>query len=149
MSQDSISIGFRRIVPACFGVLLMASIFLPWFSVTSWGVNVSVSGSGFSESLGWIGFIGGVAAVGAIFVEEKKIRGTVYLLVGTLSLLIFFHIISSYPKISFGEELGLNKRESLEIMDILLEIAVIGFYLYFVSIAGLIISGLVELLAPE
>lgn len=129
---------FRRIIPFLFSVGLVLCIFLPWFSYSSFGSSISVSGIDLNEKLIFAAVAGGAISMIASFVKSFKVKGVIHLL--TAMLIIILIIAMSPQKTS-----GINASADM-IFDAILKIATFGFYLFVISLLGLFISGLVEII---
>lgn len=148
MNDPETYFNITRALSFVFGGLLVASVFLPWFSASPFGMNFSVSGIGFNEMLGVVAILGGVAAAVGSFMRENKVSGLASIVVGVVAILTFFLLISSYPKLALEE--GPFSGVSLSIVDVLKEVKVsAGFFFYFLSSAGLIISGILTLVVDN
>lgn len=147
MPGNELSFDFdaRRAVSLVFSFLLLVSVFLPWLSFSSFGMNISISGNHLSESLGIAAVVGGVAAAGFCFFRGDRWSGLIHVLVGVTAISVFFLFLSSYPSLNLDE--GPFRGLTLDIMDVLKENGTAGLYLYLFSSVGLVISGIVGLLA--
>lgn len=123
------------------GILMLISVFLPWASISAFGISASFSAFALHGALGGIGLIAGFVCVFAAFFERSNARGILHLGMGILALLALLIIWVSAPSISGAE--GLFE----EIMEEVMKMITIreGLYLYIVSFVVVIIGGLFEL----
>lgn len=148
MSRDSaLYVDTRRAAAIIFGALLLASVFLPWFTVHSFGMDVSISGSGVSEAMMAIAAVGGLAAIGSSFIEDHSLSSFVCLVVGILVLVFICIKVSSFPSLSIKE--GPFRGTNLDVLDVIKEAAGAGFYFYFLAGVGLVISGLAGIISAK
>ncbi len=128
---------FRRIIPFLFSAGLALCIFLPWFSYSSFGSSISLSGIDLNEKLIFAALVGGAISMVASFVKSFKIKGLVHLFTAVVIVIL---IIAMSPQ----ETSGINVSADM-LFDAILKIATFGFYLFAISLLGLFISGLAEI----
>lgn len=148
MSRDSaLYVDTRRAAAIVFGGLLLASVFLPWFTVHSFGMDVSISGASVSEAMVAMAAVGGLVAIGSSFIENDSLSSLICIVVGILVLVFIYIKISSFPSLSIKE--GPSQGTSLDILDVVREAAGAGFYFYFLAGVGLVISGLAGIISAK
>ncbi len=136
----------RRFFPFAASIVLLFSVLLPWFSLAiPVGISFSISGSGLDKNLSWFSMLACFFGVFACFLKEERFKDVIHLLVGLAAFAAFFIIFSSYPKIDLGIESDLKPFS----LDVILELASIGFYVYLASAGVLVLSGLLGLFSSQ
>jgi len=127
------------------GILMIISLFLPWVSISVFGLLLSFSAFSLHGGLGGIGLIAGLFSVLAAFLERSNARGILHLGMGILAILALLIVWASAPGISGAE--GLYGEITEKMMEELMKMITIreGFYLYIISFIIVIVGGLFEL----
>ncbi len=148
MSTDSsFYVDTRRAVAIVFGALLLASVFLPWFTVHSFGMDVSISGSSISETMMAMAAVGGLMAIGSSFIKNDGLSSFICAVVGVLVLVFIYIKASSFPSLNIKE--GPFQGMNLDVLDVVKEAAGVGFYFYFLAAIGLVVNGLAGIVSAK
>lgn len=123
------------------GILMLISVFVPWASISAFGVSATASAFALNGGLGWVGLVAGLICVFAAFLELSNARGILHVGMGILALLALLVVWASSPNISVAQGSLDVMREKLMEMITIRE----GFYLYIISFIAVIVGGLFEL----
>lgn len=136
----------RGVIGGIAGILLLVSVFLPWFSVSSWGMKTSISPKDFSVFLMVAGSIGGLLALfGSVVRMDNYLGGCIQLGAGVAAIVSFFGLIFSHSSEGMSEmNMGGNPSFS-QVIEAIGKVGDVGFYLYFITSIVLIVIGLIRM----